>query len=1149
MYMLKKIKRHLYLISIILLICAPMAFSADREILPTESSEQLRTPGVGLQDFMTRMPTEQQLASCSLASKLESDDPLDPKTGSIYLRMLWQHFEPTEGKYAWDKLDRVLECAAEKGQSVDIRLMLTYPGHKECNPDQLAIDPECIAYESLPDWLIDRVNTHTTDLFANAEYQLPDWNDSLFIEKHTALVKALGKRYNNHPDLNSVDIGSVGAWGEWHLYGASQYMPTVEQQKAIIDLYKAAFPDTPLLALADSFYQEESREFGEISTYLRDTVQTGWRGDSWGLPYFNDNRYQPINEWIPDSWKKSPVNLEVSDVIFRWAGAGFDPSLEKNTKEIQASLDDAISWHVSQFNLKGDAVPEGFKSEFQSAAKKMGFRLVLRKAIVPESATINTPVAIKLDWENVGIAPPYRDFRIALRIKDETGKIKAQMISEQSVKGWLPDQLIKTNPLLTLPADLTSGSYALEVALVFHSAISRTLPIAVVGSGNDHWYPLGAVTVVNQAPVASDASITLRQDQQAPVVVVATDPENQSLTYRVTKAPEHGELTGDLPNAVYVANENHPGEDSFSYVANDGEIDSNAATVSLSVYPVITQGTASNELELGDIAIDGDVSDWADVASFGLDGDDLSNPEAEANWQQAWMVHDKKHLYIAYQNNGPINTSVTWPWSIYLDTDSALDTGYEVNDNVSADYLISGRHLYQYTGNGSNWSWKFVASAANTVIQDDFAEISVLRTALGNPSAIRALFRADNSAMVGSYVVDNYPNGSNGFFTYELGETPVSSIVTDEVANELSDALTVDGDLADWSAIPSFGADGNDITEANSQADILEAWMAHDGSSFYIAYRNDGDINTTTMWPWQVFLDTDSDAASGLKVGNGIAAEFMIQGAGLYQYTGTGSNWSWEYLQGITYAVVGDVAEFKLARSVLGNPDDLRSILVARNSPFTGSNSSSGIDHYPDKGLGHLSYRFAESDTSAISNPIETPLSIDGDLNDWTDISPLGDDGNDVTVVDSQADFLELSLAHDTDNLYVAFTNDGPINQGKMWPWQVFFDTDALSETGYKIGTSVGGDFMLQGRRIYKYTGTGKNWSWKNVAQSEHSIVDTTAEFKILRSSLSNADTLRVVFKASNWPFTTSFAPEGFDYFPNNALSDTTGYVNYDMTQ
>ena len=52
----------------------------------------------------------------------------------------------------------------------------------------------------------------------------------------------------------------------------------------------------------------------------------------------------------------------------------------------------------------------------------------------------------------------------------------------------------------------------------------------------------------------------------------------------------------------------------------------------------------------------------------------------------------------------------------------------------------------------------------------------------------------------------------------------------------------------------------------------------------------------------RVFLDTDNNPATGFSVGtiqNG--AEFLVEGAFLYRYTGTGRNWSWQPLASVPF--------------------------------------------------------------------------------------------------------------------------------------------------------------------------------------------------------------------------------------------------------
>jgi len=66
-------------------------------------------------------------------------------------------------------------------------------------------------------------------------------------------------------------------------------------------------------------------------------------------------------------------------------------------------------------------------------------------------------------------------------------------------------------------------------------------------------------------------------------MLIATDVNYDPLTYRVVTKPAHGTLTGIAPNLIYAPAVNYAGPDSFTFMANDGLIDSNLATVSITV--------------------------------------------------------------------------------------------------------------------------------------------------------------------------------------------------------------------------------------------------------------------------------------------------------------------------------------------------------------------------------------------------------------------------------------------------------------------------------------------------------------------------------------------------------------------------------------
>ncbi|MDP6599538.1 MAG: Ig-like domain-containing protein, partial [Candidatus Poribacteria bacterium] len=90
-------------------------------------------------------------------------------------------------------------------------------------------------------------------------------------------------------------------------------------------------------------------------------------------------------------------------------------------------------------------------------------------------------------------------------------------------------------------------------------------------------------TVVNNEPTAEDKSISLTEDSSASVTLAGTDADGDPITYTIVGSPGKGGLSGTAPNLTYTPNSNYNGTDSFTYVTNDGAVDSVAAMVSISI--------------------------------------------------------------------------------------------------------------------------------------------------------------------------------------------------------------------------------------------------------------------------------------------------------------------------------------------------------------------------------------------------------------------------------------------------------------------------------------------------------------------------------------------------------------------------------------
>jgi hypothetical protein len=80
--------------------------------------------------------------------------------------------------------------------------------------------------------------------------------------------------------------------------------------------------------------------------------------------------------------------------------------------------------------------------------------------------------------------------------------------------------------------------------------------------------------------------VTLNEDTTKAITLTATDVDGDPLTFTIVTPPAHGTLSGIAPSVTYVPAANYNGPDSFTFKANDGSLDSNIATVSLTVNPV-----------------------------------------------------------------------------------------------------------------------------------------------------------------------------------------------------------------------------------------------------------------------------------------------------------------------------------------------------------------------------------------------------------------------------------------------------------------------------------------------------------------------------------------------------------------------------------
>ena len=463
-------KKARWLPVVVVLACLCYAQRDTVIVRPVPTDNVLINPGMGITTFNRfngqELNPPLSWSEVGPVAKLAqaTTKPDFPDTTIAYLRWYWNAFEPEQGKIRWDIIDLALEEARAHGQKLAIRLM------PYSNKDPL------------PEWYqksgARRANKPTDK---DGDIWQPDFSDPLYLKYWGDVVAEAGKRYDGNPYLDSVDISSVGYWGE----GWSPYMPAFSYQKPLIDIWFDAFPHTTLLM---NFDEPQALAYGT-------SRGAGWRLDCLGDlrtkaddPYFQPEMLdiypqQVVRAGIQDVWQTRPASLEVCGTVSEWKKDHFD---------VNYILDQALRWHVTSVNLKSSPIPDDWKPVFNSFQKKMGYRLLLRRLEFPKSVAAGSMMPIHMWWLNAGVAPPYTNYPLAvqLRSSDDSTVINIPV----DVRKWLPGDAVFDGSLY-IPENLKAGTYDFRVAMLDPRSSKPAVRFAIAGRDADGWYSEGQVRV------------------------------------------------------------------------------------------------------------------------------------------------------------------------------------------------------------------------------------------------------------------------------------------------------------------------------------------------------------------------------------------------------------------------------------------------------------------------------------------------------------------------------------------------------------------------------------------------------------------------------------------------------------------------------
>jgi hypothetical protein len=453
-------------------------------IKPKEIDSILLNPGIGFTTFQ-RFNGDPRMAIIDCGD-FDSNFPFQvvtntdgnlhnpdyPNTTISYFRFYWIYIEPTQGEYRWDIIDRALMTARERNQTLMVSLM-PYGSNIKTN--------------DVPPWYRKMVGKNTNFKHSNPVNKwFVDPEDPRYLEYYGRLIRTFGERYDGHPDLESVDMRIVGAWGE----GGGTGLLTKKTARALMDLYLESFKKTPIkLLLTDIFSNQYAISKADVG-YRADCLgDLGfWANEQHGWTHMHDYYPQSIVEnGLENAWKKAPISFEMCGTFPNWKRVqGYTPD------DVKYIFDQALKWHVSSFNGKSTPIPEEYWPQVEEFMKKMGYRFALRRFSYPTVVKPNQKVDFTSWWENKGVAPVYRDYIMAIRIKN--GVYGKTFTTGAKVREWLPGDNTY-NDSFFMPHDIPEGVYDVQVALLDEDTLQPRINLAIEGKTSDGWYQLGTINV------------------------------------------------------------------------------------------------------------------------------------------------------------------------------------------------------------------------------------------------------------------------------------------------------------------------------------------------------------------------------------------------------------------------------------------------------------------------------------------------------------------------------------------------------------------------------------------------------------------------------------------------------------------------------
>lgn len=429
---------------LVLGLAIPGAESGDTLVItPAPSTGPLVNPGKGWVSYHAYPPKK---------------DAKEFQYASIgYTRCEWGSIQPdTEDRYDWSPIDGPLAAWDAVGKQLAFGVMSASTHSRQ--------------QYATPRWVFDAGAKSTTITIKPGDamtgnpgtYTMPDFLDTVYLQKLDGFVAALAKRYDGDRRIAFIDVRSFGNWGESY-------------HESHVLLYARHFRKTRICQSCDG---KEATRKSEFCASRNIAVRRDGIGGSVGkelIPAIG--RVPAVYEfWGPLDYLEQRKWWRNGDLLTESIAIGKPTYVEiiRNSPEFLKRHEDLVA----------------------QATNRIGYHFLLQEARLPARLAADRPFPLALAWLNQGVAPIYVPCVTAVALIGQDDAVAGTaLVAGSRPAQWKPDTAVKEGGTATFTR-IAAGTYRFAIGLLDDpTAQTPTYRLGIATPMVGKWHCLGTVTV------------------------------------------------------------------------------------------------------------------------------------------------------------------------------------------------------------------------------------------------------------------------------------------------------------------------------------------------------------------------------------------------------------------------------------------------------------------------------------------------------------------------------------------------------------------------------------------------------------------------------------------------------------------------------